>query len=283
MRAGANDYLTKPIKIDEFQRRFNNALQMVELNNVIAQQKLAVIQAYKLIGIGQMAQTLIGEMSAPVLNMLEQIDVLREAIEQDDKPAMKRVRDSLSGSTLHIGKTIRGIGLLAPDNEGNGIDQIAVVALVSVIQQMTDYFSAHALSKDVDILFGHVDRSLFFKGRSKEVLQAISNLIEHAIDSAAGQRERWVNVETMADRGQIVVAVTNSGIVLSDVTRSQLFGPIIPEHPSVEAGNGLGLSIARDIVLRNGGSLTLDPNSKKTRLLLSLPLVAEHRAEKKVA
>ncbi len=283
MRAGANDYLTKPIKIDEFQRRFSNALQMVELNTVIAQQRLAVIQAYKLVGIGQMAQTLISEMSAPVLTMLEQIDALNEAIEKGDKSTMRKIRENLSISALHIGKTIRGIGLLAPENDNSENDQVGVVAVHSLIQQMNDYFSAHAYSKDVDVLFSNVDRNLFFKGRSKEILQALSNLIEHAIDSAAGQRERWVNVETISDRGQIVVAVTNSGPVLPDITRSQIFGPIIPEQATVEAGNGLGLSIARDIIIRNGGTLTLDANSKKTRIIMALPLVAEPRSEKRAA
>lgn len=283
MRAGANDYLTKPIKIDEFQRQFHSAVQMVELNNVIAQQKLAVIQAYKLVGIGQMAQTLIAEMSTPVTAMLEQLDTLSEAIEAGDKTAMRRIRENLSASALHIGKTIRGVGLLAHDADGGESEPISSVSVAHSLQQLAEYFTAHASNKNVDILFGPVDRSLTFRGRGKEVSQALSNLIEYAIDSAAGQRERWVNVEVNIESGRIILAVTNSGPPVPDGARAQLLGPITADKATGETGNGLGLSIAKDIISRNGGTLALDPDSKRTRLVVAFPLASATEQRKAAA
>jgi len=80
------------------------------------------------------------------------------------------------------------------------------------------------------------------------------------------------------DGHDAVIRVEDEGIGLPDVATSLLFersyrgGAARALDPS---GSGLGLSIARWIVLRHGGTIALEPNEGRgTRAIVRLPRAA---------
>lgn len=265
MRAGANDYMTKPIKIDEFQSRFDNAIRMIELNNELDQKRLMQIQAYRLMGVNQIAQNLVADLSEPVVEMLEDLAKIEDALEEDNKAAIRVAHDHLVASALNIGKTVRNVGLLGSNLELQRNERISIASL---FQQLNSFFASQSERARVDLYTAAINTSVAVEGRRSEIFQALVNLVDNAIHAASLATDKWVRIEDTATDSEVRIEITDSGRGIPENIRKKLFEPFF--STKIE-GNGLGLSITRDIVARHGGAIGLDDNSVKTRFFISLP------------
>ncbi|MGH7298493.1 MAG: hybrid sensor histidine kinase/response regulator, partial [Polyangiaceae bacterium] len=92
---------------------------------------------------------------------------------------------------------------------------------------------------------------------ASELLQVIVNLVVNAADAAPRGR---VTVTTRKDGAgeSVLIDVKDDGPGVPEALRQQIFEPFYTTKP-VGKGTGLGLYIARRIVLRLGGELLLDP------------------------
>jgi signal transduction histidine kinase len=91
--------------------------------------------------------------------------------------------------------------------------------------------------------------------RPLALTRAITNVVENGIKHG---REVTVTLATVDDAIQIDIADDGPGIAASD--RDRVFAPFFKAadaRPQDGSGFGLGLSIARDIVRRHGGDISL--------------------------
>jgi len=88
--------------------------------------------------------------------------------------------------------------------------------------------------------------------------QALANLLNNAAEAAlSGPRSDTPRVRlfVVASGGSAAILVCDNGAGVKPAIRDQIFQPFISYKPD---GNGIGLSLARQIALAHGGSLTLD-------------------------
>jgi signal transduction histidine kinase len=74
----------------------------------------------------------------------------------------------------------------------------------------------------------------------------------------------WAHLSTTAERGQVVVAVANSGQVIPPDQVAGLLEPFrrLGTARTGDRGAGLGLSIVAAIARAHGGTLTLHPRTE---------------------
>jgi signal transduction histidine kinase len=103
--------------------------------------------------------------------------------------------------------------------------------------------------------------------------QVLGNLLSNAIKYTP---EGTVSVEaSMVDDG-VLIAVTDTGIGIAPSEREQIFEPLYRSQRDrrFPQGMGLGLSIARDLVVAHGGRLEVTSTSEQgSRFTIWLPLV----------
>lgn len=104
--------------------------------------------------------------------------------------------------------------------------------------------------------------------------QALLNLLNNAAEAARATADAagpTVWLEGHATSSAMVIAVRDNGSGIEDAYRDAIFQPFFSLKPN---GNGIGLSLARQIALAHGGSLTLEPARPdtpwRTTFLLSL-------------
>ncbi|MBB2204704.1 sensor histidine kinase [Gluconacetobacter takamatsuzukensis] len=107
--------------------------------------------------------------------------------------------------------------------------------------------------------------------------QALLNLLNNAAEAAlaaadpAGPTGPTVWLQGHATSTGMVIAIRDNGSGIEDTYRDAIFRPFFSLKPN---GNGIGLSLARQIAQAHGGSLTLDPPRPdtpwRTAFLLSL-------------
>ncbi len=117
---------------------------------------------------------------------------------------------------------------------------------------------------------------LLVSGDSDEIRRAVANLVDNAY--RYGGPDAAVQVTTMATDGSAIVEVTDDGPGIAAADLSRIFDPFyrVRADATVPDGSGLGLTIARSVVERSGGSLSVASRpGAGTTFVLSLP---RHRA-----
>jgi len=96
-------------------------------------------------------------------------------------------------------------------------------------------------------------------GDAGALRRALLNLIDNAVKyTPAGGK---VEVSLGREAGRAVIAVRDSGIGIAPADAERIFQPFVrldAAREGTESGAGLGLSIARSIVLAHGGDLTVE-------------------------
>ncbi len=120
--------------------------------------------------------------------------------------------------------------------------------------------------------------------RLGELNQVFLNLVvnaAHAIDAvvAGGDARGRITVRTRHDGDAAVIEVEDTGAGIPDDIRDKIWDPFFTTKP-VGKGTGQGLTIARTIVARHGGTLSFEPGAggRSTRFVVRLPVGSENAA-----
>ena len=105
-----------------------------------------------------------------------------------------------------------------------------------------------------------------------ELTQVWTNLVDNAVDALAGaDGARTVRVGTHGDGDAAVVEIADSGPGIPEEVRARMFDPFFTTKPAGR-GTGLGLQIAKRVVLRHGGTIEVASAPGDTRVRVRLPL-----------
>jgi signal transduction histidine kinase len=107
------------------------------------------------------------------------------------------------------------------------------------------------------------------QGFGGELNQVWANLVDNALDAARGH----VAVAAGRQGHSVVVRVVDDGPGLPPEIRERIFDPFFTTKP-VGQGTGLGLDIARRLVLRHHGEIEVDSRPGHTQFSVRLPIDA---------
>ena len=116
-----------------------------------------------------------------------------------------------------------------------------------------------AASRGVNMEHAHVSRDAAIRGDPVRLKQVLLNLLTNAIKFTPRGGRVTLGASPTAD-GQVEITVqdTGIGIAASDIRKALTpFGQIVPGNHGPLEGTGLGLPIAKALVERQGGTLTL--------------------------
>lgn len=105
------------------------------------------------------------------------------------------------------------------------------------------------------------------KGDPTQLHQVLRNLLANALQAVGNSGA--IAVRAQAISGKLEVAVADSGPGVEPVIRNRLFEPLISARTG---GIGLGLSLAKRLVERHGGTISYAPQGPGARFVISLPI-----------
>lgn len=136
----------------------------------------------------------------------------------------------------------------------------------------------------------HPDRNVHFESvgdlsgqwDAARLRQVLSNLVGNAIEH--GDESGAIEVEASTEGSQVLLTVTNQGPVIASSALPTLFDPFVratsmPGSNKRRAGIGLGLYIARQIVIAHGGTIAVaSSDATGTVFTIRLPRQDEKEA-----
>jgi two-component system osmolarity sensor histidine kinase EnvZ len=148
---------------------------------------------------------------------------------------------------------------------GEGREGIVPVDLGGLLREVAGRVGRERAHVEVEL-----EQPITVRLRPVAMRRCLSNLI----DNAAAQA-RWVGIRATQHGNQIWIAIDDDGPGIPPEQREAVFKPFYRLDPSrnpTTGGVGLGLTIARDIVLGHGGDIELaDAPGGGLRVLIRLP------------
>ncbi len=155
------------------------------------------------------------------------------------------------------------LGTIAASSQGliNFVNSYRSLTHIAAPQRRAVYFreiagEAIALARSafpaVNVNYCELSDDIIIYADQGQISQVLNNLVKNA--SQAGAR----NISIMAQidkKDRTVISVTNDGEAISESSREQLFVPFFTTKGS--NGTGVGLSLSRQMVRLNGGTLNL--------------------------
>lgn len=196
------------------------------------------------------------DLRTPLTRMKLQLAMLeRGRIEPDDL-------DDLRSDVQEMSDVIEGYLTFARGEGREGIEPTDIGALLAEVTER-----AAAGRPEVAVELEHpIELSV----RPIAIRRCLTNLVENAV-----RRADCVKVRATMQRDQVWIAIDDDGPGIPEPRREEVFRPFYRLDPSRNpstGGVGLGLTIARDIILAHGGDIELgDSPAGGLRVLVRLP------------
>ena len=204
-------------------------------------------------------------------------------VEEGDIAGLPVPAGQLSGAVRWLAGTLELTGLAGEISASVG----RISRLVGAMKEYT--FMDQASSPEADVvegientltILGHKLRGVSVAREYEEGLPRVpgpggelnevwTNLLDNAADAVAGGGS--VGVRAFREGGAVVVEVTDDGPGIPPEIRGRVFEPFFTTK-EVGSGAGLGLDVARRVVVGRGGEIAVESGPEGTRFVVRLPL-----------
>lgn len=197
---------------------------------------------------------------------------------------LSMLRDNAAGPELQelLVAESRRANALADElrNFARRSNSVQLCDLACEIEASTRLVNGRASKAGVTVATGSGSAAVMARGN--ELRQVLINLLENAIDAAAGSRGRRVEVRAFTEGEVAVITVEDSGPGVPAPERARLFESF---YTSKKDGSGMGLAITRRIVETLGGTVELEESAALggASFVVRLPSADSARASQVVA
>ena len=201
--------------------------------------------------------------------------LLAETIEGEDDPdVISRLAKRMGSEADRLVRIIDDL-LDLSRIEVNETPQTVLVPIDEIVGEAIDSLQALAASLEVTVKVGDTPRGQAVPGDRRDLVSAISNLVDNAIKYSEAGGEVYVEVREVGSAIEVSVTDRGVGIPSRDLERIfERFYRVDRARSRATGGTGLGLSIVRHVAVNHGGSVTVDSKEGEgSTFVLFLPAV----------
>ena len=275
LKAGAADYITKPIDLDETMARVNTQLRIQENHrkNIELQSRLSDMRHGA--AVGAITQGIAHNLNNLLGVVVGYLDLLKAA--PDNTTMVKRAGDHIDTAVKRMVTIVRQLTQLAIEEHlGRTTVTFKDIIEASILRYESDYGKENTIKIVGDI------PEISFETNVETFEDMIARVLVNAWESYAsddktieGNRTIEVECKLSEDQDAAIVNIMDRGLGINEDIRNNMFEPFISGHAGV--GRGMGLTVARHGVRSLGGDLGLsDRTGGGTVATFRHPLDAEN-------
>lgn len=291
LRAGANDYLSKPCSMAELRLRVDAQARVIRFQRQLREQNHQLEQSFrelqekdvellrheKLASLGRMSAGIIHEINNPlnyVGTSLHMLSLHERSLPPDE---IDDFRDSLSDAKEGIERVVQIVTDLRAFTKSE-TQSMAHVSLLEVVEG-AERFVADQLTRGI-VCQLDIARDITVYGNGSQLMQVFMNFFQNSCDAIRErqqsepehQGEITVSARRMAGADTVTLFFHDNGCGIPAETRDKVFDPFFSSKQEGE-GMGLGLSIVYQIFERHGIHVQLDSTeNEQTCFQLAMPV-----------
>jgi len=273
LRAGVNDFLTKPFSSIELQARIGNLLLSGTHERMLAESKRDLTQAMeqlreseeqlvraeKLSSLGRMSAGIVHEVNNPLNYAKTSVHLLKSYRDLLPKEEWEEYDDTIADLNDGIQRVIGIITDLRAFTRGDETTR-HLLYLHKVIQNTRRLIGAdlNAITFNCD-----VPEDLQLEGNDNQLCQALINLIQNALLAIKEKENPTISIKAKSSPGGgILLEVSDNGTGISPENQAKIFDPFFTTR-DVGDGMGLGLSLTMRIIDEHGGNIHVESEPGK--------------------
>ncbi|MCO5734824.1 ATP-binding protein [Rhizobium sp. SSA_523] len=222
-----------------------------------------LVQANRLAILGQVAAGVAHEINQPVATIRAYADNARTFLARERPDRAIDNLAEIGGLTERIGAITQDLKALARKGRGSPEPVGVREALTSAVMLLKSRFAGRLEALKLDL----PEDGLQVLGNRLRLEQVLINLLQNALEAIASRPQGVVDVRVREASDRVLIIVADNGPGIEPEILGQLFTPFTT---SKEAGLGLGLVIAKDIVSDYGGRIEVTTGSAGTCFTVDL-------------
>ena len=222
---------------------------------------------------GELTASLTHQLNQPIGAILMNAEEIQRMLEsgQPDLEALKDAIGDIIKDDLRATETIRGLRSFFRKSE---VEKTPLYVR-DVVAEVVRMLRSDSLLRNVSLVFEAPTQRMRVAGDRIQLQQVILNLVLNAFDAVSEKDDlREVSINLSVDKGEVRVAVRDSGEGIDPMAMSQIFEPFFTTKAR---GMGMGLTIARSIVKAHGGQISAQRNPDRgSTFEIVLPALPEN-------
>jgi len=266
IKAGAFDYLTKPVEIEQLAGKIRQAVERREMRQeqeLEAQFRHEMERrmnvAERLASLGTMASGVAHEINNPLAIISEAAGWLKGRLAKDQSASdeLRKVGELAISKILSSVERASRITHQLLDFARKNDWEIQEFDIVELASDVIDLTANAARDANCKVELHAKSRPIKVWSDPYQLRQVLINLLTNACQAVGtqGGGEAWASVDTAGDDVLIAVKDTGPGIPKENLLR--VFEPFFSTKPPGK-GTGLGLSVSKGIVEKLGGRIEVD-------------------------
>lgn len=233
--------------------------------------KIELVESEKMMALGEIAVGVSHEVNNPLAIISGRVSVLKREIEngiKDQKKSLKNI-DCIIDSCNRIKRVtdaLKNIGKNSHDGE------LVDFHLGDVIDDLLALFSHRLFFEGVELRVNSNYPDIKVYCSFAELAQIFLHIIKNSIDATKSLTEKWVNLDFVENGDHLDILIMDSGPGIPPDIRKNIFDPFYTTKGS-QLGSGVGLSAAKELLIKQGGDLFYNENSKNTCFVIRLQII----------
>ncbi len=264
IKAGAFDYLSKPVELEQLigkirqaydkVRREEEKIREAEYRSRIEQQ---MTSTERLASLGTLAAGVAHEINNPLAIIQEAAGWMQLLLQKDELQDMPRKADF----DLALGKIKNGIDRARKITHQllgfvrKTAPHFSEIDLKDLIQEAVDLVKMEAGNRSFDVLSGSEKKTVTILSDPYQLRQILINLLTNAIQATGDAGKIKIHFESSGDN--IILSVADNGNGVPKENIEKIFEPFFSTKPPGQ-GTGLGLFVTRGIVEKLEGKITVE-------------------------
>lgn len=205
----------------------------------------------KLALLGKIAASIAHEIRNPLTSIRGFMQLLRPYLNELGKEEYaKIILDEIDRANHIIFEFLNSSKPSTPDKKD--------VQVSALLKEISLLFESEALLKGCDIELVSIDPSLTLCADSKQIKQALLNIVKNSLDAvghASYLRKGSIRISAERHDGDVLISIRDNGTGMDQHTLSRLFDPFFTTKLD---GTGLGMAVCYRIIKNHGGTIRVD-------------------------
>jgi two-component system, NtrC family, sensor kinase len=284
IKAGAFDYLTKPVELDHLVRKIKQAYHKIKRligeKEAIAfkeRVKQQMVVAERLAALGTMASGVAHEINNPLAVIQDSAGWLQQILEKPEMQDMPRKKDFQKGleridnAVTRAGRITQQLlqAVKTQTTETADPSTFVEVDLIKLAQEAISLVEPEAAMKQVTIELESDDSHPSAWSDPLQLLQVLLNLLGNSVQ-ATNEGGR-ITVCLKVSLEEVTIIVKDNGCGISEENLPRMFEPFFTTKEA-DQGTGMGLYVSWGIITGLGGLISVESEiDQGTTFTISLP------------
>ena len=226
-----------------------------------------LVRQSKIAALGQMAATIVHELSQPLSAMNSSIAAIELKAEKEDWSGALNSIGRLAPLSQKMQNVIRLLKSFSYQDE----QALQSYSLAELIRQSLTLYKDSLREKQVTIKLQDMPDTITVRINPLKLDLVIVNIIQNALDAMENCKQPLISVALGREQDQAVITIEDTGGGIDSRVMGQLFDPYFTTK-EIGKGLGLGLSICHEIIQEYSGTIEAINTGQGAQFIIRLPL-----------